>query len=184
MMKPDHDRSSGQIAIRPPRMDDAPHLFAAIAESRADLAPWMPDIAAVPSADAVADWITMTIAESAERAGFHFTIVDATTDRVLGGCGLTHLNGTHRFANVYYWVRSSQTRRGIASAATRALAAWGFAHADLQRVEIVVARQNTPSLRAAEKSGARNEGIQRNRLWLHHRAHDAIMFSLVPADFQ
>jgi RimJ/RimL family protein N-acetyltransferase len=49
-------------------------------------------------------------------------------------------------------------------------------------VEIVMSVDNTASRRAAEKAGARLEGMLHNRIYLHGIAHDAFMFSLVPAD--
>jgi RimJ/RimL family protein N-acetyltransferase len=142
----------------------------------------MPDLAAVPSVAAVGDWITATMTARAEGHTFHFAIVDSPTDTFLGGCGLTQLHATHRFANLYYWVRSSQVRRGVATTATRLLAAWGFTHVNLHRIEIVVALENTASLRVAQKAGASREGVLRNRIWVHDRSHYAVMFSLIPED--
>ncbi len=81
-------------------------------------------------------------------------------------------------APLRYWVRSSATRAGVATAAVHALRDWAFLTTDLIRLEIVVAIGNLASLRVAEKSGATREGIQRSRLLLHGRAHDAVMYSL------
>jgi RimJ/RimL family protein N-acetyltransferase len=53
----------------------------------------------------------------------------------------------------------------------------------LLRAEIVVAVGNTASLRAAEKSGARREGVLRNRITVGEKIFDAVMFSLTPQDF-
>jgi len=38
-------------------------------------------------------------------------------------------------------------------------------------------------LRAAESAGAVREGVLRNRLTVHDTPGDAVMFSLIPADF-
>ncbi len=175
---------SGNIGIRPFRPDDAGPVYQAVEESRAAVAPWMPDLAAVPSVEAVGAWINATLTGRAAGHMFHCAIVDVPTDTFLGGCGLTHLHATHRFANLSYWVRSSQVRRGVATTATRLLAAWGFAHVHLHRIEIVVALENTASRRVAEKAGARYEGVLRNRIWVHDHPHDAVMFSLIPEDVQ
>jgi RimJ/RimL family protein N-acetyltransferase len=42
---------------------------------------------------------------------------------------------------------------------------------------------NTPSLRAAEKSGAQREGVLRNRITVREKIYDAVMYSLTPQDF-
>jgi len=59
---------------------------------------------------------------------------------LLGGCGLTNPNRRHQFANLYYWVRNSAARQGVAPAAVRLAARFAFAELRLQRVEIVVDR--------------------------------------------
>jgi RimJ/RimL family protein N-acetyltransferase len=170
------------IIIRPLHPNDAAPAYQAINESRASVGAWMPDLAAVPSVEAVEEWIGEARLAYTSGQMFHFAIVDATSNIFLGGCGLTQISVTHRFANLYYWVRSSQVKKGIASTATRLLAAWGFENAQLHRIEIVVAVENTASLRVAEKVGALREGILRNRLWLHDRPYDAVMFSLTQDD--
>lgn len=172
------------IAVRPFTLDDAPELYRAADESREHARPWLPDLAGVPSVHAVGMWIGAGISAWTQGEAYHFAIVEAHTDQLLGSCGLTHLHETHQFANLYYWVRSSRIGQSIAPVATRALAEWGFRFLKLQRVEIVVAVENEASLRAAVKAGAKREGIQRKRLWLNHRSHDAVMFSLIPEDFR
>jgi RimJ/RimL family protein N-acetyltransferase len=43
-----------------------------------------------------------------------------------------------------------------------------------------VAIENKASQGVAVKAGAMREGILRNRLLLHGKIHDAVMFSLIP----
>ncbi len=170
------------VAIRALTLDDAPEVYRAVDESRLHAAPWIPELAAVPSVAAVCMWIDASNSARAQGQAFHFAIVQASRDQLLGGCGLTHLNEPHRFANLYYWVRSSRLGQGVAPTATRALAEWGFTVLKLQRIEIVVAVENEASLRVAAKAGAQREGILRKRLWINHRSHDAVMFSLIPGN--
>ena len=97
----------------------------------------------------------------------------------LGGCGINQINRIHRFGNLGYWVRSSQTGRGVAASAVALLARFAFQNTDLIRLEIVCAVGNHRSQRAAEKAGARREGILRDRLLLRGTPHDAVMYSMV-----
>ena len=60
------------------------------------------------------------------------------------------------------------------------LADYGFKELKLNRIEILVAVDNLASQRVAAKAGAVREGILRNRLLLHGKIHDAVMFSLIP----
>jgi RimJ/RimL family protein N-acetyltransferase len=83
-----------------------------------------------------------------------------------------------------YWVRSSQTRRDVATTATLLVARFGLEELKLNRVEIFVAAGNVASLRVAEKVGATREGLLRSSLVIHGKVHDAVMFSLIPGDFE
>jgi ribosomal-protein-serine acetyltransferase len=63
------------------------------------------------------------------------------------------------------------------------VARFGFEELKLNRIEIVVATGNHRSQKVAEKVGAVCEGVLRRRLMVRETIYDAVMFSLVPADF-
>ena len=87
---------------------------------------------------------------------------------------------TDKVVNLGYWVRSSRVKHGIATAAALLLADFGFKELKLNRIEILAAVENHASQRVAAKAGAMREGILRNRLLLHGKIHDAVIFSLIP----
>ena len=123
--------------------------------------------------------------EAAERAGgFEFAVRDAVDDRFLGACGANNVLSEHCMCNLGYWIRTGETGRGAASAATRLVARFAIEQAHLNRVEIVVAVGNAASLRVAERAGAKREGILRDRLVARGRAHDAVMFSILESDLE
>jgi len=95
---------------------------------------------------------------------------------------LNEIRKESRRANLGYWVRTDRTGLGVAVAAAKLLAKWGFEVLGLKRIEITVAVENVRSLRVAEKAGAKREGILRNRLMLHDIPHDAVMHSLIPGE--
>ena len=173
----------GSIAIRPYQPGDAQGVFEAIRESVTDVSPWLRDLGSAQSVVEVEAYFAVQPENWANGIAYNFAITDLQGLTILGGCGLTQIHLNHRFANLYYWVRSRYTRQGIASRATRLLAQFGLETLGLQRIEIVVETTNTASLRVAEKAGAQREGILRNRLNTRGAAHDAVMFSLVPQDF-
>jgi RimJ/RimL family protein N-acetyltransferase len=113
-----------------------------------------------------------------------YAIFDAETEQFLGGVGLNQPNAAHKFFNLGYWVRTSVQNRGIASRAARILAKASFEDLPVNRIEILAAIENIPSQKAAEKAGARREGVLRKRLMIGGSAHDAVMFSFVREDFE
>ena len=171
------------VAIRPWRAADAQAAFDAILESKAETAVWLADVSRVASVAEIEDYIVHAAEEWANRLNYNFAIVAADDTTFLGSCGLTQVNRRHLFANLYYWVRTSQTGRGLAGRATRLAARFGCEALGLQRIEVVVEVDNIASLRAAAKAGAVHEGVLRNRLNSRGAARNAVMFSFIPGDF-
>jgi RimJ/RimL family protein N-acetyltransferase len=115
---------------------------------------------------------------------YDFAIFEAGMGKYLGGCGLNNIDNTNRIANLGYWVRTSRTKKGIATAATRLLTKYGIENLKLNRIEILVAIDNKQSQRVAEKAVATREGILRNRITIHEKVFDAMMFSFIPGDMK
>jgi RimJ/RimL family protein N-acetyltransferase len=164
------------VEIRPYTVEDAPAVCEAALESCAELSPWMPWCHARYSIEESRAWLAVQVPAFRDGSAFEFAIV-AANGRYLGGCGLNQVDTINSRANLGYWVRSSVTRRGVATTAVGWLREWGFRYTDLIRLEVVIAVENHASLRVAQKAGAAFEGILRQRLWLHGIAHDAAMWS-------
>ena len=171
--------TDGVIVLRQYRASDVEPVFEAARESIAEIFPWMEWCHPAYSREDSANWVRSRVAQWEDGSEYSFVIEDATSGRLLGGAGLNHFNRAHRFANLGYWVRSSRTGQGAATAATRLLARLGFEDLGLERIEIFMSVENPGSKRVAEKAGAHFEGTLRRRLRLHGRQHDAHMFSLI-----
>ncbi|MCA1648602.1 MAG: GNAT family N-acetyltransferase [Chloroflexi bacterium] len=89
---------------------------------------------------------------------YDFAIGRVGSAAFLGRVGLDRIRGNET-ANVGYWVQTGRTRRGIATAAVRLIAQFGFEDLGLRRLELLIAVDNLASRRVAEKVGATNEGI-------------------------
>jgi RimJ/RimL family protein N-acetyltransferase len=164
------------IAIRPFTSADAPALVEAVRESIVELEPWMPWCHPGYSLADAAAFIRSAMEGFAKRTAFEVAITSGRT--IVGVSGLNQLDNTNLRANVGYWVRSTATRRGVATSAVGLVRRWAFASTDLVRLEILVATANVASQRVAEKAGAVREGVLRRRLLIHGGSHDAVMFSL------
>jgi ribosomal-protein-serine acetyltransferase len=168
------------FSIRAYEPEDAQALWEAVHESVAEVGQWLPWCHPQYSMAEADEWIRSRAPLAAEGREYTFAIV-GTDGRFLGGCGLNQINRIHKFGNLGYWVRTSATRRGVATEAVRQLADFAFANTDLVRLEIVCAVGNDANQRVAERAGAAREGVLRHRLLLHGRSVDAVMYSLVPA---
>lgn len=176
--------SSEGVGIRPYRADDVEALYAAVQESARELSVWMPWCTANYSRADSEAFVKSREADWGRGEHYSFVIYDTGNGQFLGGVGLNFPNPMHRFANLGYWVRTTRTRQGVATTAARLAARFGLTQLGLNRLELVTATGNVASQRVARKAGAHCEGVLRRRLVVHGQVHDAVMFSLVPADLK
>jgi len=180
---PDH-LTNGIIRLRRFRLDDIDALYEAAIESVAEVHLWMPWCHPEYSRDESVAWVRSRQGAWERDEEYGFVIEDCKTGRFLGSCGLNQIDRLRLRANLGYWVRTSETGRGVATTATRLLARFGFDELGLQRIEIVAAVDNSGSQRVAAKAGATRECVARNRLRMHDRQVDAVCFSLIPSDLR
>jgi ribosomal-protein-serine acetyltransferase len=174
--------TDGRITIRPCRPSDADAVFAAVRESVAELSKWAPWCPPDYSMSHCKPWLESRADAWSQGKEYDFVILDAADSVLLGGCALNDINRTHNFANLGYWVRTSSTGQGVATAAACLVARFGFRELGFTRIEIVAAVGNQASQRVAEKAGAMREGIERNRHVVRDKTYDAVMYSLLPGD--
>jgi RimJ/RimL family protein N-acetyltransferase len=174
--------TDGRVTIRPYRANDVPALFEAVRESIPDLSQWARWCHPEYAVEETWSWVRHSIDAWIRGIEYNFVVADARQPSVLGGCGLNRILREDGVANLGYWIRSSATGRGVATAAARLAAHFGFEHLHLNRIEILVSVRNQPSQRVAEKTGAQIEGILRRRFVVHGEVHDAACYSLAPSD--
>lgn len=174
----------GEIVVRPYRSEDIAALYEAARESIPELSAWMPWCHANYSIDETRSFI-LSRAEAWEKdAEYGFGIFDKSSGRFLGGVGLNFVNRNHQMASLGYWVRSSETGRGVAARAARLVAQFGLERLGFQRIEILAATGNAASQRVAEKAGAVKEAVLRKRLLLQGEPVDGVLYSLVAEDLR
>jgi RimJ/RimL family protein N-acetyltransferase len=129
---PDPPLAGHRFVLRPWRPDDAGALAAAWADP--ELARWT-GVPAAHDEAAARRWIE---GEAHRRQrGLTLDLVIDVDGMVAGEVGLQAPDPATRSAEVGWWVARERRRRGLATAAVRALAGWAVEELD---VEVVVAR--------------------------------------------
>ena len=176
---------SEKVILRKYKTDFIPFLFEAAVESKGgEFSRWMPWCHANYTIEESQSFVEEAIQNWESKTEFDFAIFDGKTENFYGIISLNKFDSLHKFYNLGYWVRTSCQNQGIASQAVKLLAKAAFEDLPVNRLEIVIAVENIPSQKAAEKSSATREGVLRKRLIIGDRIHDAVMFSLVREDFQ
>ena len=175
--------SDGTIAIRAYQPSDVHPLFEAIRESIAEISRHLPWCHQGYRIKETRTWIEETTPRLWEQHNeYHFVITDAVAGSILGGCGLDEVNWTNQTANLGYWVRTSRTRQGVATAASRLLARFGFEQLQLKRINVVTSGENVPSVRVIEKLNPSEKKQVKNSSSTEGNASDTIVSSLLPQD--
>ncbi len=149
-----------------------------IERSRNEIESWLGAFFSPQTEDLVTLFLRDRYSDWQQGNGYYFAVFN---DETLIGLGFVNtINARHKFANLGYWVDSTQTGRGYATKIVRGLAEFAFQDLALFRVELVIDVNNKGSQKVAEKAGAAYEGILRNRLYLYDKPCNAAMYSLVP----
>jgi ribosomal-protein-serine acetyltransferase len=173
--------TDGRITVRPPVIGDASLHYEAVIESIPEVSTWLEWCHEGFQLEESKLWVERAI-EGHKSGEMHEFFVFEQDERFLGGCGLNRIDQRFLTANLGYWVRTSAAGRGIASAATRLVARFGFEQLGLQRIGIVAATGNIGSQRVMEKVGAVREGVLRNGIRFRGENIDAVSSSLIPGD--
>ena len=172
---------SDLVILQKYTIEDVLELFEAISVSIERVYPWLPWCHPNYTIAETEAWLKTKPQRWNEGKEFGFSIRDRQ-GKIVGGCGIG-IGSQSWYGNLGYWLRTGFTGKGYATAATKLLAEFGIRDLRLKRIEIVASVENCSSQKVAERAGAYKEGISRNRLLIHDKFHDAIIYSFVPNDF-
>ena len=110
-------------------------LFEAVSTSTDHLSPWLAWASVEPLEKGLGDFIAHSIYAFDRGRNFDYAIWNLTETTLVGGAGLHPRLGPGRI-EIGYWVRVGWLRRGIASAAARALTTAAFQLTGMQEVHI------------------------------------------------
>ena len=138
----------GWITLRPPTPADADAVAEAVRESLPELKPWLPWATDDYSPEHARAWISKPTDAQGDRVMPFLIVRDGA---LLGSCGM-HIR-SETLGEIGYWMRTSATGQGIATAAARLLARFGFESLGLTRIFIRADPDNIASQRVAIKTG-------------------------------
>jgi RimJ/RimL family protein N-acetyltransferase len=134
----------------------------------------------IPSPYTVDDahwWITQGAPAAWAEGACAFAVTDPSSGKILGGAGIGKTSSLRRQSEIGYWVAPWARGRGVATAATRVLSGWAFAHRGVERLELLAAKENEASQRVALAAGFIREGVRRGAsLGRDGRRNDLVAF--------
>ena len=124
-----------------------------------------------------ARWVERYTRGRDERTNEGFAIVDSESGDFLGFMALVNLNLDAEEAEAGYIVASHARGRGVATRALRLLTAWAFDELPLERIELLIDVENSPSEIIAQRCGYTREGVLRWTYLKPGRRSDTIVYS-------
>jgi RimJ/RimL family protein N-acetyltransferase len=109
-------------------------------------------------------WVIRQRAHARNGTAIVLAIVPPPGDTPVGMVGLFGLRDGDGTARLGYWVVAARRQRGLATAAARRLADWGFTELQLAAIHIDREVGNRASARLAEKLGA----VRRSSRWVQY----------------
>ena len=156
---------TARLLLRPPRPGDGAMLCAAVGETLAELAPWMPWAQAAPTPQDSELQCRRMHARFMFREDLVFFMFERGADGAecafVGGTGLHRIDWSVPRFEIGYWRRSGVEGGGLVVEAVQALSRMAFDALGARRVEIRMDPRNECSVRVAERAGFTFEGVLR-----------------------
>ncbi|MDO3410831.1 GNAT family N-acetyltransferase [Saccharibacillus sp. CPCC 101409] len=151
-----------RLLIRAPLFGDGPALNAAILESRAELAPFLPFARTLPEPEETESVVRRGRLHFLDRTDLMLILTDRHSGHILGASGLHRIDWKARKFEIGYWIRTSRSGEGLVTEAVRGITDFAAAHLEANRVEIRCDDRNARSAAVARRAGFTLDGVLRN----------------------
>jgi RimJ/RimL family protein N-acetyltransferase len=168
------------VRLRDYRPDDVEAIVAGYSDREAQR--FMPLVPS-PFTRRHGEWYVHEAVPAAVAAGGSaYAIADPETDRLLGGIGINQVQPARAQGEIGYWVAPWARRRGVATAAVRALSKHAF-RTGTARLELLTHWENAVSQRVALAAGYQREGVRRGALPNRDGGYDDLLtFARIAGD--
>lgn len=178
-----HEFHTERLTIRCPMPGDGPAHYAAVAESLAELRPWLPWAMYEPSVEASEIFARQGYCKFLSRDDLPLVVLLKGTDIIAGGSGLHRIQWDVPKFEIGYWLRTSLVGRGYMTEAVAGISQFAFATLGAQRVEIRCDARNERSAAIPRRLGFVHEATLRHEARDHHsqELRDTLIFAKIAA---
>lgn len=142
-----------RLIIRAPRPGDGAPGHEAIAESLAELRPWMPWAQNLASAEEQEAFYRRAISQWHTRENLTMVLIRKSDGLLVGGSGLHRIDWSVPRFEIGYWVRTSLQGQGYITEAVNGITDFTLNILGAQRIEIRCDARNTRSAAVAQRAG-------------------------------
>ena len=119
-----------------------------------------------------------------DRSFHFFQLVEKESGAIMGGCGFHNWFAFHRRAELVYFLdRDEYKQKGYMKEALGFVLHYGFTKLNLNRVEALIAAENTPSLKLLQHYGFTREGVLREHYNIGEVLDDSVFYALLRREY-
>ncbi len=170
------------LLLRKYQLSDSEERLSALKESYNELTHWFATFYTNTLEEFNELWLLDNEITWSKGIEFCFMLKYPHSSKMLGEVRINNINFKNNFANLMYWIRTSEKGKGLATGACKIAINIAFGELKLTRLEIFMSTANEASKKVAEKAGAKYEGKMRNRIVVQDRMDDAFLYSIIPSD--
>ena len=142
----------GFLEIRKYEEADIDGFYEAVIESKNEISEWLPWCSEQYTIRDTKEWIKELVPKIWEsKKGCEFIIVNLEKKKVIGGCCLEQIDEMNKEASIGYWIRTSESNKGLATIASKFLLKYGFEELKLNSIKVIPSEENKASIRVAQK---------------------------------
>lgn len=122
-------------------------------------------------------WFAATLQDTSSRS---LGIFSAETNQLIGYAGVAGLSATNQSGEYFLLIgEKAWWGKGVGTAVTRQVLAWGFTELGLNRIGLTVSEPNVGGVRAYAKAGFVLEGRLRQACCRNGRFHDKLVMAVL-----
>ena len=170
-------RIDEHLTIHLARPELAEPIFMVVDTERAYLREWFPWVDSTNKVEHTQSFIKESMAHN--TSGTRLTTFIMQDDEIAGSIGVVKFNRDNRSCEIGYWLRQQLQGQGIMTKACACFITHLFKARNLNRIEILIARDNTRSKGIPERLGFTLEGTLRQGLFMYGKYFDLELYSLL-----
>lgn len=171
--------------MRPFRRRDVEPLLDAVHASIPELRRWLPWAHPKYGRSDALRFIRESSAAWSEGRAYDFAIRPRSDKgHHLGNISVWHTSRREQAAEMGYWIRTDETRGGVATEAAARILQLAFEELELHRVTLRIAVGNRSSERVAEKLGFVQEGLLREEVLVRGTWLDHTLWAMLESEFR
>lgn len=137
-----------------------------------------------PSLDYTKKYIKSLKKYYKEHVFFDFAVIYKENGKMIGTCGFSAADEENHCAEIGYVLSRDYWGMGIACEAAREIIRMGFETLGFNRISAKYMIENVRSARVMEKLGMKNEGIQRQAMYVKGSYRDIGCYSILKSEYE